>query len=81
MSCILHIETSTSVCSVAISQDGVCIYDEMDENGPSHAKVLAPFVESVRATLLLLKTIFCALPTRDLWKRAVVSSATFCFNA
>jgi len=46
MSCILHIETSTSVCSVALSQDGVCIYDEMDENGPSHAKVLAPFVES-----------------------------------
>ncbi len=46
MSCILHIETSTSVCSVALSEDGVCLYEERDENGPSHAKVLAPFVES-----------------------------------
>lgn len=45
MSCILHIETSTQVCSVALSQDGVCLYERVDREGPSHARVLAPFVE------------------------------------
>ncbi|HRF86763.1 MAG TPA: tRNA (adenosine(37)-N6)-threonylcarbamoyltransferase complex dimerization subunit type 1 TsaB [Alloprevotella sp.] len=45
MSCILHIETSTDVCSVALSQDGMCLMSKEDRNGPSHASVLAPFVE------------------------------------
>lgn len=45
MSCILHIETSTSVCSVALSQDGTCLFEQADMNGPQHAAVLAPFVE------------------------------------
>lgn len=45
MSCILHIETSTQVCSVALSQDGVCLHQEVDANGPSHAQVLAGYVE------------------------------------
>ncbi len=45
MSCILHIETSTNVCSVALSQDGVCLHDETDLNGPSHAQVLAGYVK------------------------------------
>lgn len=45
MSCILHIETSTQVCSVALSQDGVCLFEQEDTNGPQHAAVLAPFVE------------------------------------
>lgn len=46
MSCILHIETSTTVCSVALSQDGVLLHEETDDQGPQHAKVLAPFVEN-----------------------------------
>lgn len=46
MSCILHIETSTNICSVALSQDGACIHYEEDCKGPSHASVLAPFVEN-----------------------------------
>lgn len=45
MSCILHIETSTDVCSVALSQDGVCLTENVDTNGPQHATVLAPYVE------------------------------------
>ena len=45
MSCILHIETSTEVCSVALSQDGVCLFDKEDRKGPSHAAILAGFVE------------------------------------
>ena len=28
MACILHIETSTNACSVAVSEDGQCIYEE-----------------------------------------------------
>lgn len=44
MSCILHIETSTKVCSVALSQDGVCLAEEADYGGPSHAQVLAGYV-------------------------------------
>jgi len=44
MSCILHIETSTDLCSVALSQDGTCIFEKEDRKGPSHASVLAPYV-------------------------------------
>ena len=46
MSCILNIETSTDVCSVALSQDGACIYHEEDLTGPNHAERLGTFVDS-----------------------------------
>ncbi len=45
MSCILHIETSTDVCSVAVSQDGQCIFTKEDRKGPSHAVTLGVFVQ------------------------------------
>jgi len=45
MSCILHIETSTKVCSVALSQDGACIFEKADFDGPSHAVSCGVFVE------------------------------------
>ncbi len=44
MACILHIETSTRVCSVAVSQDSAVIFDKADFEGPNHATVCAPFV-------------------------------------
>lgn len=44
MSCILHIETSTNVCSVALSQDGEVLCEEVDLEGPNHAQVLAGYV-------------------------------------
>lgn len=47
MSCILHIETSTGVCSVSASQDGASIFSKEDFNGPSHAVVLGVFVDEV----------------------------------
>ncbi len=45
MSCILNIETSTSVCSVAVSQDGQCIFEKEDHSGPNHAEKLGTFVD------------------------------------
>ena len=45
MSCILHIETSTAVCSVAVSEDSQVIFEKQTLEGPSHATALAPFVD------------------------------------
>ena len=45
MSSILHIETSTSACSVAVSEDGQNIFRKEDLNGPSHAVSLGVFVD------------------------------------
>ena len=45
MSCILHIETSTNVCSVAVSEDGQCIFSKEDFSGPNHAVSLGTFVD------------------------------------
>ena len=45
MSCILHIETSTEVCSVAVSGEGQCLFSREDYKGLSHAVSLGVFVE------------------------------------
>ena len=45
MSCILHIETSTEVCSVSVSQDGASIFSKEDYKGSSHAVALGVFVD------------------------------------
>lgn len=45
MSCILHIETSTAVCSVAVSEDAQIIFEQQNLDGPNHATILAPFVD------------------------------------
>ena len=45
MSCILHIETSTSVCSVAVSEDAQVIFEQQTFEGPNHATLLAPYVD------------------------------------
>lgn len=45
MSCILHIETSTAVCSVAVSEDGLAVFSREDHKGPSHAVSLGVFVD------------------------------------
>lgn len=45
MSCILHIETSTKVCSVALSEDGLTVFEKADFEGPSHAVSLGVFVD------------------------------------
>ena len=45
MSCILHIETSATTCSVAISQDGMNIFTKEERKGPQHATLLGVFVD------------------------------------
>ena len=45
MACILHIETSTDVCSVAVSEDGKVIFEQEDHSGPNHAEQLGTFVD------------------------------------
>ena len=45
MSCILHIETSTQVCSVAVSEDSQVIFQQEDHSGPNHAERLGTMVD------------------------------------
>ena len=47
MACILHLETSTDVCSVSLSEDGAALFTKEDFNGPSHAVTLGVFVDEV----------------------------------
>lgn len=49
MPCILNIETSTDVCSVAVSRDGGCIFNKVDHGGPNHAVRLGMFVDEALA--------------------------------
>lgn len=49
MSCILNIETSTSVCSVALSADGEVLFEKSSFEGPSHAALLGVYAEEAIA--------------------------------
>lgn len=42
---ILNIETSTNVCSVAISVDGKCVFSRNNADGMNHATLLSPFID------------------------------------
>ena len=45
MACILHLETSTQICSVALSLDGTVLFSKTDMKGPSHAVKIGLFVD------------------------------------
>lgn len=50
MTFLLHLETSTKVCSVALSKDGeMCALEELTEEGYSHGENLTVFIERVLA--------------------------------
>ncbi len=49
MACILHIETSTEACSVAVSEDGLAVFTQEDLEGPSHTVRLGVFVDEALA--------------------------------
>lgn len=42
---LLHIETTTNVCSVAISKNEDCIYEAANFDGMNHAALLSTFIE------------------------------------
>jgi len=44
MSIILHIETSTNVCSVALSKNGACLFSKSNAEGMNHAALLSVFI-------------------------------------
>lgn len=41
---ILHIETSTNVCSVALSENTVCLFSKSNAEGMNHAALLSVFI-------------------------------------
>lgn len=45
MPCILNIETSTDICSVALSVDGECVFNREDRTGHNHSVSLGVFVD------------------------------------
>ena len=45
MPCILHIETSTKVCSVALSEDGKLLYHHEDFDGPGDSETSGVYVD------------------------------------
>ena len=51
MSCILNIETSTSVCSVALSCNGEVLFEKSSFEGPSHAALLGVYAEEAISVL------------------------------
>lgn len=51
MSCILNIDTSTLVCSLALSADGEILFEKTSFDGPSHAALLGVYVEEALAVL------------------------------
>ncbi len=44
MSCLIHIETSTKICSVALSQNKKILFNKENYSGSSHAELLGVFV-------------------------------------
>lgn len=51
MPCILNIETSTSVCSVALSLNSEVLFEKVSYEGPSHAALLGVYVEEALSVL------------------------------
>jgi tRNA threonylcarbamoyladenosine biosynthesis protein TsaB len=49
MSCLLYIETSTAVCSVALSAKDEVLFEKASFQGPSHAALLGVYVEEALA--------------------------------
>ena len=41
---ILHIETSTNVCSVALSENSICLFSKSNADGMNHAALLSVFI-------------------------------------
>jgi tRNA threonylcarbamoyladenosine biosynthesis protein TsaB len=51
MPCLLYIETSTAICSVALSVENKIFFEKISFDGPSHAALLGGYVEEALALL------------------------------
>lgn len=49
MGCILNIETSTNICSIALTVEDEVVFSKESFEGPSHATLLGVFVEEALA--------------------------------
>ena len=47
MPVILHIETSTNVCSITLSENGKILFEKIDVQGQNHSKVLGIFAKDI----------------------------------
>lgn len=45
MPILLHLETSTTVCSVCLSENGKIVYEVVDDKGQNHSELLGVFVQ------------------------------------
>ena len=77
MSCILHIETSTEACSVAVSEDGLAVFSKEDLKGPSHAVQLGVFVDEAYLCRQSWYAVGCS--GCELRARLVHRAAYWCF--
>jgi len=50
---ILHIETSTNICSIAVSENGQCLFSKFDSEGMNHAALLSVFIAEAMEFLKL----------------------------
>lgn len=65
MPCILNIETSTHVCSVALTQQGKVLFEKVSVEGPLHASLIGVYTEEA----------FLFAKTKDIQIDAVAVSA------
>ena len=66
MSTILHIETSTNVCSVAVSEDSQVIFQQDDHSGLGHAEKLGTMVDEAKGICYGRDLKLIAVPTLEL---------------
>ena len=57
MALILNIESATTMCSVALGKDGICIDLEELNDGYSHAEKLAVFADEYSNEIVFLPQI------------------------
>jgi tRNA threonylcarbamoyladenosine biosynthesis protein TsaB len=50
---ILHIETSTNICSVAVSENSKCLFSKSNADGMNHAALLSVFIAEAFEVLKL----------------------------
>ncbi|NLE31644.1 MAG: tRNA (adenosine(37)-N6)-threonylcarbamoyltransferase complex dimerization subunit type 1 TsaB [Bacteroidales bacterium] len=51
MALLLHLETSTRVCSIAVSRDGHLLFSRADREGPAHATLIGPYLDEALAVV------------------------------